>query len=255
LADSAQRKADSTQRAKESEQKATTDRWMIWLTGGIVLVAIAQVLLFRKQLGLMHDSMTDTRKAAIAATDGAAAAKEAADATTASVELAKDTAQRQLRAYVGIHIAPPPPQQDFARTQEAVVRPWNHGQTPARNFRFKGWYEVADPLPSGDHPRAISEETRGDTKPGPRSCDPTVAKDINALYDSIRSNATNAAEISHAVLNPTAKRLYLYGTYLYEDAFGDWHHTDFCVQYVPGANPDSTYPWIICTCPQHTTAS
>jgi hypothetical protein len=61
----------------------------------LVFVGAAQAVLFLVQLRLIRQSLTDAKIAA-------EAAKESADATKASVELSRQTAERQLRAYVYI---------------------------------------------------------------------------------------------------------------------------------------------------------
>jgi hypothetical protein len=66
-----------------------------FFTLGLVFVGLGQAGLFFWQLRLMREGLRDTKEAADAA-------KETAEATTASVSLSRETAKRQLRAYIHI---------------------------------------------------------------------------------------------------------------------------------------------------------
>ncbi len=106
---------------------------------GMLVVAILQAALFVWQLVYMRTSLTDAKAAADAAT-------LAATATQASVDLAKDTAQRQLRAYVTfrrLEISP-------TVVDEKVIG-WNlvpefrnDGLTPARDVDIRAKWRFAE---------------------------------------------------------------------------------------------------------------
>jgi hypothetical protein len=104
----------------------------------LVFVGAAQAVLFLVQLRFIRQSLADAKIAA-------EAAKESADATKASVELARQTAERQLRAYVAVD-------QGILKgvggaETEARLYIKNTGQTPAYNT--EQWVSiVADDYPT-----------------------------------------------------------------------------------------------------------
>ena len=105
-----------------------------YLTLGLVMVGAVQAGLFIWQLGLIRKGLADTKEAADAARD-------TAKATTDFVILARETAERQLRAYVFVDYARATliraKQKSFA---EIVVR--NFGKTPAYKGTFKFEFDV-----------------------------------------------------------------------------------------------------------------
>jgi hypothetical protein len=111
----------------ESEKK------MVWLTGVLCVVAIFQVGLFVWQLSIMQGSLRDSRAAA--------------EAAMASVELAKGTAEQQLRAYLsrsGLTM------RQIPNLDGTMYEFWpgfkNAGSTPAYNIRVAGRVEL-HPIP------------------------------------------------------------------------------------------------------------
>lgn len=66
-----------------ADEKASADWWMVWLTGGLLLVATLQVFAFVQQLRLMRDALREARVSAEAARAGADAAKQSAAAVAA----------------------------------------------------------------------------------------------------------------------------------------------------------------------------
>jgi hypothetical protein len=95
----------------------------LWL----VIVGGGQIGLFYWQLRLIKITADDAKRAGIAA-------ERAADATAASVELARQTAVRQLRAYVSVQSVGFVPSKDVSRIKvKFVIR--NFGQTPAFNYQ------------------------------------------------------------------------------------------------------------------------
>jgi len=96
-------------------------------TLGLLIVAAIQAGLFIEQLRLIRISSNDTAKAANAARDSA-------DAARAGLELTKDVAKRQLRAYV--HVTET---RIFWKNGAYVLvaRFRNSGQTPAYKYVLK----------------------------------------------------------------------------------------------------------------------
>lgn len=113
---------DVTEKREEAKYRAidsSTARWIMLLTGGMLLVAVVQAIFFFVQLRLMRASMR--------------VAQMAAAATERTVETMEDTARRQLRAYVSVDRAwiefPEP------GVPHVTVIIKNAGQTPAYDLR------------------------------------------------------------------------------------------------------------------------
>ena len=119
---------DPYQHTNETEDKAS-DWWMVRLTAGLFIVGAGQLWMFKKQLGIMKDSLRDTEGAANAA-------KQSADAAEKTVKIMDDTARRQLRPYVSASVAA---LSNFSHqiTPALQVRLTNHGQIPARRVQVR----------------------------------------------------------------------------------------------------------------------
>ncbi len=81
--------------AAHDEDGSRADWAMVWISVGMLGIAGLQAGFFLWQLRAMNESVADTKLAAQASRDSAAAAK-------ASVALAEHTARRQLRAYLAL---------------------------------------------------------------------------------------------------------------------------------------------------------
>jgi hypothetical protein len=124
----------SEQKEDESQEKASNERMLVlWTvviaigTAALALVAAGQLGMFLVQLRLMRKSVIDTGAAANAASDSAATMR--------------DTARRQLRAYLTVsEISIGMPAQWEQVNPVAFItdiRIKNSGQTPA--YKVKGW--------------------------------------------------------------------------------------------------------------------
>jgi uncharacterized protein (UPF0333 family) len=105
----------------------------------LVVVGIGQVVLFYVQLRLIRTSLDDTKLAALAA-------QRAAKATEDAVELSRETAQQQLRAY--FFITKPRIvvfNQGKKCVHEMLIR--NYGQTPAHDVVVITNTDFFDPNP------------------------------------------------------------------------------------------------------------
>lgn len=135
-------KQDSADAQREAKRKADTDAWIVRLTGLLTIIAAMQLVLFSWQLRQMHASVKDATLAAQAATVSAEAAQRSATLTEAALTLSKDTANRQLRAYLlvkrakmGLVVVDKNP--------VARITLINTGQTPAYKLRPAGAFEFA----------------------------------------------------------------------------------------------------------------
>ena len=167
-------------------------------TGGLLLVAAVQALLFLFQLRLMRKSL-----------DAAVGATNVAQST---LVLMKDTAQRQLRAYISVVAAkiefPVPGQPKSTLTFR------NAGQTPAHDVKIwiHQWVaayplDVALPTPPPDF------VTARDTLGAGASCHMT-----NEAPHPV------AKEPFLTLIGTSEGTIYVYGEVSYRDVFGE-HHT------------------------------
>jgi hypothetical protein len=134
----------------------------------------------------------------------------------------KDTAKRQLRAYLSA--APDSIRPDFGMK----FRIENHGLTPA--YRVAAISAAVDifpyPLPANHDFKEISKTDEPAYVLAPRE----------VMNMGAGPNRTfSAEEIDHAI-NGITYRFYMYGTVEYVDAFKDRHVTAFCRSIVGGEN-------------------
>jgi hypothetical protein len=94
--------AEAAEQKRQADENAATEKdladatWKLaYFTLALAAFAGGQVVLFVWQLRLIRDSLNDTKIAAEAARDGAAAARDQASLT-------EQTAKRQLRAYISV---------------------------------------------------------------------------------------------------------------------------------------------------------
>lgn len=130
------------ERKKKEVHEADLAFWTLVLAvATIVLGAIAavQVWMFLRQLKVMRTGQEDSRKLAQAAITSA----EASQQTVATM---KETAERELRAYVGVSKAffryVPVPENMFCRQLRAELQVTNSGRTPASNVRLAFHAEI-----------------------------------------------------------------------------------------------------------------
>lgn len=141
-------------------------------------------------------------------------AAKASDAATKAVEITRDTAERQLRAYVGVDSAIKVANREGPGFAVNVIIK-NNGQTPA--YDFTQWANVAlEPMPL-PKPFSIYCRERGSVgilqPQGQTLATPIFTREMLPLEEqSIRNNA---------------KAIYVYGEIDYRDAFGAQHHVTF----------------------------
>jgi hypothetical protein len=203
------------QQSQEGRNKATAEWWMAALTAGLFVVAFFQLLLFWRQLRIMNTSLRDTEAAALAA-------RKAAIATEASVELAKDTAHRQLRAYVN--------RLDFLSTEgiphpngtilECIVAVRNDGATPALKLVGAGemvLQPIGAPPPSEDW-------LTWSPNPVPSVLGPGQTHEI-----VLRTSAPITPEEMNCLNAGVQLRLFALCCVRYEDSYGSPHWLAFSI--------------------------
>ncbi|MGA2871365.1 MAG: hypothetical protein ABSF34_19660 [Verrucomicrobiota bacterium] len=156
----------------------------------------------------------------------AVAAGAAAVFTGGQAWIAKDTENRQLRAYIGL--IPPPDNQivsNFTPPAKAVVRltPHNFGQTPA--YRAINWTGM------GVAPHPLPKNFPYQTQKSPIGPNPITIHPGNFDIAGVVLPATEplAQWDFDRIGDGKNWRLYAWGTITYDDAFGKSHFTNFCI--------------------------
>lgn len=177
---------------KAPSEKASADWWLVNLTGVLGFVGFLQLVVF----GVQASQLRATVKA-----------MERQEAT------AKDTAERQLRAYVNI---------DTGKLEglasgafpEAVVTVSNSGQTPAYNVTVVGGIALGASFPTLPSPVPPPVVTAATISPGA-----SVAHVVRTPRALTTSDLTNLREGS--------RTLYVYGEIHYHDIYTKQRKTTY----------------------------
>jgi hypothetical protein len=182
----------------------------LWL----VIVGGGQIGLFYWQLRLIKVAADDAKRAG-------EAAERAAKATEDAVGLSRDTAKRQLRAYVIVDAESFDTRPGKFISKLKVI---NTGQTPAYEMKVLSKTDILPlPLPEGfdfsiEDPGNPSVSTLGRDRDVGHASELTTKDVARQRFDA--ALADDAAEV-----------IYTFGTATYRDAFGDPQHTNFCVYF------------------------
>jgi hypothetical protein len=196
--------------SKQDTSKASTDEriaeytwWLAVLTGGLVFVALGQGVFIARS----------DKTARLAAN----AAERAAKATENSVDLARDTAKRQLRAYVTVNgvIRTKDPGKLNGEGFAVLVDVKNSGQTPASDLLVWANIEIREfPLVTCLPLHCLENPTRVILPPDTKNLAfPTFDRDLTTIEE-------NAILKNHTAV-------YVYGEIEYLDVFGNRHLTQF----------------------------
>lgn len=148
--------------------------------------------------------------------------------TGCQVWIAKDTEKRQLRAYIGL--VPPADNQvanAFIPPVKPIIRltPQNFGLTPAS----KAVHETGMSLAPYPLPKSFGYPIQKlDTPPNPITIYPGPFNLAGIIAGASRSLTDE--EIA-SIQDGKTKRLYVYGTITYTDAFREPHFTNFCISF------------------------
>jgi len=211
--------ADQSDQAKAPDADLTGSTWLTkdasgFFTFALVWVGGIQAWFFWVQLRLIRASLVDAKTAA-------GAAERAATATENAVELSRQTAERQLRAYV--HIVG----KDFliqGDEHERFVNQFsvvNSGQTPAYKLKIDSVVQVLPrPLPENFAFAFIPE--------GKNRSMMMVGSGRSVGHDSLADAILSDDQLILIMRADSGVRLYSYGTVRYEDCFGHPRFTNFC---------------------------
>lgn len=183
------------------------DWWLAVFTGVLVLIAFFQLLLFYWQLRIMRRGIDDS-------TVSANAASASAQATAESVRIMRETAERQLRAYISGQAS----SFKYDATKKNVVVEVhfkNFGQTPAYNVRC--WMGVT-----------VREHPLGSLLQNP-PVELPLAKEVLApsrhSIITVPTRELSDLEINQFMSGQTV--VYAFGEISYSDAFGQHRVTKF----------------------------
>jgi hypothetical protein len=185
----------------------------LWL----VIVGGGQLVLFYVQLRLIRESLDDAKIAADAAKISADTGKIQSEIANATLITMKDTAERQLRAYVGI--AESAIEGADYRTFSFVVH--NKGQTPAyKIMAYLNRYRLAfgEQLPEGF--------AYSDFLPPISSSVVIPPNDKRTMYFTIADLQTDIQ-----MVKASTAALFIYGHVDYFDAFDNFRQSFFSYQY------------------------
>ncbi len=171
-------------------------------------IAIAQ-----EQAGIARASNVMAQRSATAAAEAAAGTHFAASATEAGVELAKETAEKQMRAYV--HVEYTRVSNLFGKS-EFVIQIKNFGHTPAHNLR--SWNTVI----------LIHNEVARDYKRLPKQLSANLGElgpSAGTFIPKRGPDLSNTDEAKAIIANEA--NIFYFGEIEYEDVFGKTRTTAF----------------------------
>jgi len=178
----------------------TADWWLIGLTGALVLVGIVQIVVFMLQLTAFRNQASRLKE---------------------TIEVMRDTAERQLRAYV--HIAGGCSVFHEGKAIRARLNIKNSGQTPAYKLTITAFTHRGEfPLPPAGTSKLFREAEETATE--------ILRAGAAALAaDGVQSNENEIVLTpkERESLNADAIAIYLRGEITYDDVFGHQRHTAF----------------------------
>ena len=233
VTEKASREADKSSRWWFN-QRVPIDRFTGWLVAWTFLLFIATIgsaAILWKTDNTLHETLTETKKAAEAAETSANAAK-------AAVELSDKTAERQLRAYINVESTSLAWSGITRSTASINIR--NAGQTPAKNVIVRGIIaDINDAPPNrlpayfGDAPSSI-----GMGEPDSSKVTKILGQgrdETHGIYSSTISFTKTPVRKGKPVF---PGRVFVIGAVYYTDIFGKQRFTRFCLYYVTAADPN-----------------
>ena len=191
-------RVEATDKTEKHNDYASHEWWLVYLTAVLALTTVAlavyTALLWRATRKLVGD--------------------------------AKASSEKQLRAYVSVT---PSFMWNFDRTTLVAIKCQlnNHGQTPAHDFFIEsaGVSVWPDPLPDGWE---FPEPHKGVR---PKN---VIFPGSNRLITPYSDRPFTQQEIDDSIFVGRGKRIYVFGTIKYKDAFGFDRWTTFCQSVEPG---------------------
>jgi Sec-independent protein translocase protein TatA len=234
-------KQESEEDAQDRQEKASSDWWIVCLTGILALVAFLQLLVFgyqAKKLRETVESAKDQSSAMERHISEAARSANAMEGVAKSLEITAEASQQaavasqqsiaslrqQMRAWLTIIIGGGIPQ-ERVKNLKFDARPviLNTGLTPARNVRYQIKAAILPvPLPPDfDFPLPEQELGAGG------NC---IGAHQNAQLMTVTDDYVPDEDVED-IKSGKDRALYSWGLVTYEDVFGGpSHQTQFCQQ-------------------------
>jgi hypothetical protein len=222
-------------RSEEKKHSQDNEGLWDWLThdaagffaAWLVIIGGSQLALFYVQLKIIRESLTDAKIAADAA-------KESADATKASVDLSRQTAERQLRAYVYIDGG----SFDYSGAYDSfrgTLCLKNYGQTPAYDQEVHASVRVFP----------VDAPVFNFTKSGRPSAKSTIGPGGESnIRRTVRSSGNEFDEVIDR-----KKAVFMWGFVTYRDAFDQTQTLEF--RCVSARTRESNNVWVMEPYPDH----
>lgn len=192
---------------------------------GMSYASWAAVVLTAVGVALIWRTLVHTRRAAEFAGAAVEEGRRATSAAEDAVAVTRESAERQLRAYISAHIRN---LKIIGKGKQAsvTVDMKNHGQTPAKNLRYHAMTAVM--------PYPLPENFIFPELPGISDSRDTIHPGVTHNgYAWPRRNFTEE-EIDY-IIKGESPRLYAFGIIYYEDIFGQTRTTEFCIS-ITGQN-------------------
>ena len=200
---------------KAQERMAFWAKLMFWTSAAMVVITGVGIHLIRRTLG-------ETKRAADYTEGMLGEARKTTTAAERAVDVTRDSAERQLRAYVTVTASEI---RGFGQSTplEAWLEITNQGQTPAQKIRRTAISVVTDDI-EGEFP--LGESTH-ESVLGPGGKADLGPIDINMTGDSEGANKVLRGEGT----------LLIFGKIFYEDIFGESQETGFRYYVQPNSGP------------------
>jgi Sec-independent protein translocase protein TatA len=233
-------KQESEEDAQDRHEKASSDWWIVCLTGVLALVAFLQLLVFGYQAKKLRETVESAKDQSSAmerhiseAARSAAAMEGVAKSLEITAEASRQAAiasqqsitnlRQQMRAWLTVIIGNGIPQQrDKNLRFEASPLIFNSGLTPARNVRHRiksGIFSI--PLPDNFDQSVTAEKEAGGNLIGAHQ---------SAQMPSVIDDYVPDGEVED-IKAARGRGVYAWGIVTYEDVFGETHTTTFCQQF------------------------
>lgn|GEM_PF-1201359 len=233
--------AEAARDARDREQKAANDQELIKFNRWLLIIGVAQLVIFAGQLavfgyqalklrqtvgaaadqsGEMKKSVAESARAAAAMERVAESAAASSKAAIESVANVKEVSSRQMRAYLIANWGAIVEQDSTTNYRfEPRMLLFNTGFTPGYEVSYRAHADVLSfPLPD-DFDFPMPDLPLGSASTLGHGQSFIMAAVVDRLYSD--------AEISE-IKSGKKKRLYIYGTANYKDAFGVNRYTNFC---------------------------
>lgn len=171
-----------------------------------------------------EDYAKEAKRLADAASDQVTVTRDTTKIAAQQLETAQDTEKRQLRAYV--YVKPPPlgvGRVVAGNKAITVIAMRNAGQTPAYETHMRGNTGIG-PYPLPEHQTFREGPYGGSIVLNPET-ETNTGGIISSLSDTLSQQSIDL------IKDGTTHRMYVFGTVMYRDAFGNDRYCNYCFAY------------------------